>query len=46
MPLRIAMLDATRRTFRRRITLVTNGAITQLAPVDGDETIIGLGAAP
>lgn len=47
VPLRIALLDGTRKTFRQRVTLVMNGAkLTQLAPVDSEETIIGLGAAP
>ena len=47
VPLRIALLDADHRTFRHRVTLVTkDGHLTQTAPVDGTETILGLGAAP
>ena len=43
MPLRIALLDPDRRTFRHRITIVgADGSFTQRAPVDGEETLIGL----
>ncbi|MEX5710280.1 hypothetical protein AB1484_18715 [Parafrankia sp. FMc6] len=43
--LHIALLDPTRRSFRHRQTLVLNGGgLRRDAPVDGEETIIELGA--
>jgi hypothetical protein len=42
--LRIALLDPARRTFRHRVTIVTtDGQLIQQAPVDGEETLIGVG---
>ncbi|MFI8930568.1 hypothetical protein ACIG3E_23165 [Streptomyces sp. NPDC053474] len=44
--LRLALLDPARRTFRHRVTVVTaDGRLIQHAPVDGEETIIGVGLA-
>ncbi|MGA4844262.1 hypothetical protein [Streptomyces sp. G45] len=44
--LRLALLDPARRTFRHRVTVVTaDGRLVQHAPVDGEETIIGIGVA-
>jgi hypothetical protein len=41
---RIALLNPDRRTFRHRVTIVTKaGQLIQHAPVDGEETIIGVG---
>lgn len=41
---RIALLDANQRTFRHRVTVVgADGALTQKPPVDGTETLIGVG---
>ena len=46
VPLRIALLDPTLRKFRHRVTIVTtDGQLIQQAPVDGEETIIGVGRA-
>ncbi|GAA4036376.1 hypothetical protein GCM10022247_72650 [Allokutzneria multivorans] len=43
VPLRIALLDGSRRVFRHRITIIgTDGSLTQRAPVDGEETLIGV----
>ena len=43
---RIALLDGAKRSFRHRITLVAaDGRMTQAAPVDGEETLIGIGSA-
>ena len=44
VPVRIALLDATKRGFRHRITLVgADGSLVQKAPVDSEETLIGVG---
>jgi hypothetical protein len=44
VPFRIALLDPTRRAYRHRVTLVTAaGQLIQQAPVDGEETLIGVG---
>ena len=44
IPLRIALLNPDLRTFRHRVTIVTtDGRLIQQAPVDGDETLIGIG---
>ena len=41
---RIALLDPTLRTYRHRITIVTtDGQFIQKAPVEGDETLVGVG---
>ena len=42
--LRIALLDPTLRQFRHRVSLVTtDGRLIQNGPVDGEETLIGVG---
>jgi hypothetical protein len=42
--LRIALLDPALRAFRHRVTIVTtDGQLIQQAPVDGEETLIGVG---
>lgn len=42
--LRIALLDPALRTYRHRVTIVTaDGQFIQQAPVDGEETLIGVG---
>jgi hypothetical protein len=44
VPLRIALLDPDLRTFRHRITIVTtDGRLIQAPPIDGTETLIGVG---
>jgi len=44
VPLRIGLLDPARRTFRHRITIVTiDGRLIQGPPVDGTETLLGVG---
>ena len=41
---RIALLNPDSKTFRHRITLVSaDGKLVQKAPVDGEETLIGIG---
>jgi hypothetical protein len=47
VPLRIALLDPTRRAYQHRVILVTAaGQLIQQAPVDGEETLIGVGQGP
>ncbi|GAV39880.1 hypothetical protein [Streptomyces acidiscabies] len=42
--LRVALLDPAHRSFRHRVTVVTaDGRLVQHAPVEGEETIIGIG---
>jgi hypothetical protein len=42
--LRIALLDPNLRTYRHRVSLVTtDGRLIQNGPVDGEETLIGVG---
>ena len=42
--LRIALLDPALRAYRHRVTIVTaDGQLIQQAPVDGEETLIGVG---
>jgi hypothetical protein len=42
--LRIALLNPALRAYRYRVTIVTaNGQLIQQAPVDGEETLIGVG---
>ena len=44
VPLRIGLLDPARRTFRHRITIVTiDGRLIQGPPIDGEETLLGVG---
>jgi hypothetical protein len=44
--LRIALLNPALRTFRHRLTIVTaDGRLIQGPPIDGEETLIGLGQA-